>query len=113
MSRLSVRAGLVLVAAGFALAAGCTKQIRITQYPEFYTPDLKTVAVVPFRATVANRAAGDAVAEQFARSLAGTKTYQVYSRYDLKTILDEQDMQLALGDDPNKAAQGLAKSGKV
>jgi hypothetical protein len=112
MSRIaSLRTTLVLLIC--LIAAGCSQKITITQYPEFYSEDLKTVAVVPFRNTTNIKTAGDTIAEQFARSLAGTQTYQVFSRYDLKTVLDEQDLRLALGGDATEAAKAMGKSGKV
>ena len=96
-----------------ALAGGCTKTIVITQYPEFYTPDLKTIAIVPFRNNTPDRTAGENISEQFARALAGNGTYAVYNRSDLKTLLNEKDLQLALGNDQAASAKMFERTGKV
>lgn len=95
------------------LAAGCTKQITITQYPAFWTDDLKTVAVVPFRNTTNVQGAGETIAEQLARGMAANRTYKVYNRYDLKTQMDEADLQMALGGDTAQAAKAMEKIGNV
>lgn len=111
MSRfLSVRTFVMLL---ICVAGGCSQKITIMQYPEFYSEDLKTIAVVPFRNTTNIKSAGDTVAEQLARSLAGTGTYQVFSRYDLKTLLDEQDLQIALSGNESQTAKMFSKTGKV
>jgi hypothetical protein len=102
--------GLVIWA---GLMAGCSKKIAITQYPEFWTEDLKVIAVVPFRNTSGVNNAGETVSELLARALAGNGTYTVYNRSDLKTLLDEQDLRLALSGDSSQSTKALGKSGKV
>ncbi|RPI60904.1 MAG: hypothetical protein EHM48_06495, partial [Planctomycetaceae bacterium] len=73
-----LKCGLLLLLAATALVGGCSRKITITQYPEFWTEDLRTIAVVPFRCTEGNRQAGDAVSEQFARAMAYNRTYSVF-----------------------------------
>ena len=96
-----------------AVMPGCTKKMVITQYPSFYTSDLKTVAVVPFRNATNNPAAALSVCDPFAAMLASNGTYRVYNRNDLKTLLDEQDLQIALGSDSSAAAMKFQKIGDV
>ena len=111
--RTSLRWSLFLAFAAAGMTGGCSQKITITQYPAFWTEDLKTIAVVPFRCTAANRQAGDAIAEQAARALAGNGTYHVFSRYDLKTIMDEKDLAAAMSGDAAASAKAFSKTNKV
>lgn len=84
-------------------AGGCSKEITITQQPEFWTPELKTVAVVPFKNLTNVKDAGQMVSDSLANALMANGTYRVFNRSDLKTLMDEQDLKLALGANPNSA----------
>lgn len=57
--------------------AGCGKSVEITEYPAFYTPELKHVVVLPFENAAYHYRAGQKVADDFARTLARNGTYQV------------------------------------
>ncbi len=92
---------------------GCDVKTKITQYPTFYTPDLKTVAVVPFRSQCQDRSAGDIIADRVANGISATETYKIYNRNDLKAVLDEKDLNLALGGDSAQAADAFKRSGNV
>jgi len=98
-----------LLLAGLSMAAGCTKKIWVVQIPDFYTPDLKTVAVAPFRNQTDHQGAGDIISDKVASGLMANGTYKVFNRNDLKTLLDEQDLQIALGSDQAAAAGQLQK----
>jgi len=65
----------VLVAAACALS-GCGQTIVVRQYPPFYSPDLKTLAVVPFAAAGAGYPA-DEFTGRFCRALRINGTYEV------------------------------------
>jgi TolB-like protein len=104
------------------LLGGCTQQIEITQYPDFYNPDdpstnIQSLAVLPFRnqAPDADKAkAGDAVAENLAGLLSQTKTYRdVYNRNNLSALFDEQDLQVLMGGDPAASADRFKKHTQV
>jgi hypothetical protein len=103
---------LALVLASAALA-GCSKTITITQYPVFYKPELKTLAVVPFRNASHDRNAGSAVADHLSAALMSNGTYQVFNRADVKSLLDEHDLQIAFGGNAGAAAAKFKKMGKV
>lgn len=109
------RIALMILAAATALAAGagCSKELTIVQYPPFWTSDLQTIAVVPFRNATGVQGAGDAVADELARAMAANQTYKVYSRNDLKALLDQEDLKMALGGDASQASAALAKVGSV
>ncbi len=104
---------LALLAGAVSTAAGCSKKIWVIQTPDFYTPDLKTVAVVPFRNQTDWTGAGDIISDKLAAALMANGAYRVFNRNDLRTLLDEQDLQLAFGSDDAAAAQTLAKLGNV
>ena len=104
------------------LVTGCSQQIEITQYPAFYNVDdpsrnIKSVAVLPFRnqATGPDAAkAGDTIAEKLATRLMASGTYeQVYNPKDLGALLDQQDLKIALGGDPEASAAQFRKIGNV
>jgi len=113
---------LVGIALGWliaAVAAGCGgKPIQITQYPRFYDPrnpatHVKTIAVVPFRNQVPQAKAqtvGEAISEELASALGNTGTYgQVYNRAALQTMLNEQDLKIALGGNPQSMSSVFKK----
>ncbi|HUU91061.1 MAG TPA: hypothetical protein VM238_07610, partial [Phycisphaerae bacterium] len=53
---------------------GCTKKIVVTQYPSFYTPQLKSIVVVPFQNGTRDPAAGQVMADKFATALMANGT---------------------------------------
>jgi hypothetical protein len=102
----------VLVMLAGALC-GCEAKTKVIQYPTFYTSDLKTVAVVPFRNQSQDQNAGDIVSDRLANGISATETYKVYNRNDLKALMDEKDLQLVLCDDTAQAADAFKRIGKV
>ena len=101
-----------LVMAG-AIPGGCDKKLVITQVPTFYTPDLKVIAVAPFRNQTQWRGANEIIADQVAAGLMANGSYKVFNRNDLKTVLDESDLNIALGADSVAAAGQLKKLTQV
>ena len=84
---------------GLVLVAGCDEKMWITQVPEFYSPDLKSIAVAPFRNQTSWGGAGESISDKVATVLAANGAYRVYNRNDLKTVMDESDLRMALGGD--------------
>ena len=105
------RALLLLVAV--AAAGGCSKKMTIVQVPEFYTAELKTLAVVPFRNQSGWRNAGQIIADKLAAALMANGAYRVFNRNDLKALMDEKDLQIALGDDSAAAATAFKRLTQV
>lgn len=103
---------LGLLATTFLFLGGCGKNIEVTQYPAFYTEDLKVIAVTPFRSGPEAQAGG-MIADNVANALGANGTYKIFNRSDLKAILDERDLQIAMGGDTQAAATELRKTGKV
>jgi hypothetical protein len=104
--RIALLGSLVLV---LSSAGGCSKKIWVTQTPDFYTPKLQTVAIAPFRNQTQWQGAGDIVSDKVAAALIANGAYRVYNRNDLKTVLNEQDLQIALGSNAAAAAGKLQK----
>ncbi len=90
-------AWLLLLSAFAAICGGCSKKIWITRYPSFWTPDLKSVAVVPFRNSTSSSTAGQLIADRLAATLAANGTYEVLNRNDLAPLLEQRDLKLAFG----------------
>jgi hypothetical protein len=97
------------------MLSGClegSKKITITQYPSFYTPDLKSILVVPFENAAPDKSAGAAISDKFANALMANQTYQVFSRNDLKMLTDQADINTAASGTDSLAAV-LRSRGKV
>ncbi|MGC9453910.1 MAG: CsgG/HfaB family protein [Phycisphaerae bacterium] len=76
------------------LVGGCSKKMWITQYPSWYSSELKTIAVVPFRNTTSVKGAGEAVSEQLARAMMANGTYEVVSQSDVAAMSEQVDLML-------------------
>jgi hypothetical protein len=114
---MSNRAGVPLMAIiallAAAVLAGCSETLVITQVPEFNSPDLKAIAVAPFRNQTTRKGAGDIIADNLATGLTANGTYKISNRNDLKTVMDENDLQIALGGNAAAAADKLKKLTQV
>jgi len=66
--------------------------------PTFYKPELKSIVVLPFRneSTATGQNPGTIIVDKLVAALRANGTYTVYSRNELKTLMDDQDLQLAL-----------------
>jgi len=67
---------------------GCHRKIWISQHPRFYTPELKTIVVAPFRNATGRPAAGRVISGKVAAALAANATYEVLTRSDLAMPTD-------------------------
>lgn len=103
-----VRPAAACLLACLAGVGGCGKKIWITQYPSFYTPDLQTILVVPFKNATTHPAAGRIVSEKVATALAANATYRIVRRGDLKVLAG-----LEAPGEPGALAATLRKGGKV
>ncbi len=102
------RWAIALVLAFFCVLGGCSKKITVIQFPEFYTPELKTIAVVPFTNATNNRGAGSVLTDAVASGMRANGTYKVFNRNELEALLSERDRQIAFGNDPKAAADKFA-----
>ncbi|MBN1347040.1 MAG: hypothetical protein JXQ73_30395 [Phycisphaerae bacterium] len=89
--------GRVLLAIVIApILVGChgsTKQdaIWIYRYPTFFKDDLKRIAVLRFGNRTRVRGVGERISDKVSAVLTNNRTYEVYTRTNLKDILREQD----------------------
>ncbi len=107
-SARALAAGAILLV---ALAAGCSKSVPIYRIPEWYTEEIKAVAVVPFDSRQGGLEPGDQ--ERFAEDLArtieapGKFRFYVYTPRELRRILSKEDYRLASSGEPDRIARGL------
>jgi len=99
-ARAKARNGVVLLAVAAALAAGCgggsrKDKIWVYRYPDFYRPDLKRVAVLPFANRTRVRNVGRRISDKVATLLTNNRTYEVYTRTHLADVLKEHDLAAA------------------
>jgi hypothetical protein len=85
------------VVAVVSLTSGCggsskKDQIWIYQYPAFYKPDLKRIAVLPFGNRTRVRGVGERISDKVSAILTNNRTYEVYTRTHLKDIDKELKM---------------------
>jgi hypothetical protein len=93
-----------LVAVAAALAGGCKTRMPVLEYPDFYGPELQTVAVAPFRGEGGGGHPGRMVSYKFAEALAVNGTYDVVGpanlpspqRYFPPSIQNDDDVQKVL-----------------
>lgn len=99
---------LALVLGGLGTLGGCSKKINVVQFPVFYTQELQTIAIVPFKNATRHAGAGDILTDAVAAGMRANGTYKVFNRNELAALLDERDRQIAFGDNPKAAAAKLA-----
>ena len=69
----------VLLVGLIAVAGGCTEEMWVDQYPAFYDPNLRTVAVAGFAGRTRDPHAGRTVTDDLTRALRANGTYEVLS----------------------------------
>ncbi len=95
------------------MLGGCSKKFTIYQQPEFYDGSIKAIAVTPFRNQTSVADAGNTVSDRLAAALIANGTYKVYNRNDHRVLSDERDLQLDLGQDPEKVEAMFRQLGDV
>ena len=98
------------------LVVGCNggkkSTITVVRHPEFYQPELKRVAVIPFGDQSGNPEAAKYMGRRLETALVNNKTYEVYTREHLKEVLSEQDLAAA-GIVDSDVARRIGKLGSV
>ena len=94
-------------------AAGCEKTFPVTVYPEFYSPELKTVAVLPFSNASLEPRAGQFVTERVVSALKENRTYEVLGPAELKARLAAVGVNLPSDPPPGLATDALRRLGGV
>ena len=99
---------------GLAALAGCTKKITIYRVPPFWTPDISSIAVIPFQSAAGNRQAGLIVSDQVASVLSTNAAYKrVYNRSHYKNIVDEKRLRMNWSQNPSAFAAPFRRWGKA
>ncbi len=91
---------------------GCAS-MTVEQYPAFYTPDLKTVAVVRFEGSSWRSRGGWDVADRLAKVLADNGTYRVIGPYEVRSKLASVGFVLPRWIDRDAVADALRRVGGV
>ena len=91
------------------IGIGCTKTIEISQYPSFYTPDLRSVAILPFDNDTLNASAGQYLTEQLTRSLRANGTYKVAGPRELTVSLGAEELKNLPSGDKQAAAELIGR----
>jgi hypothetical protein len=115
MAGLQVRLpGVLLVAAGMLATTGCAeKTFWVRRYPQFYTPDLKVVGVVPFHNQSSRPGAGAIFAHRLAAALKSTGTYRVLGPWELRARLKAKGLQINPRPTDGTMTEELKKLGNI
>jgi hypothetical protein len=92
---------------------GRSKSFTAREYPTFYDPNIRTVAVVPFRNDMQTRDAGFLVAEDLAAALRINGTYSVIPPRKLHSLLREKNLPELSPTDYAKDAEELRTLGGI
>ncbi len=84
--------GILAIAA--LLSGGCSEKITITEYPEFYSEDLKTIAVLPFASRAFRPEAGPFFTERLVGALAANGSYRILAGPALAAKLKQAGVKM-------------------
>ena len=85
---------LVAVSLLVSAVGGCNAKLTVDRYPDFYDPELKSVAVVPFANLTQEPQAGTFLAERLAEALRANGTYQAVGPAELNSMLAKVNLAL-------------------
>jgi len=92
---------------------GCTKTIEVNRYPDFYTPDIESVAILPFDNDTLTVNAGRYVSEQLAIALGDNGTYGVIDSDQMASGPGGEDVKNLRPHDTQAAAELVARFTKA
>ncbi len=95
-----------------AAMGGCSESFYVKQYPEFYTPQIKSVAVMPFINESLRARAGDVFASHLAAGLDDNGTYLAAGPYELRRMLGDKELDGLVRQDANASIDALRNLGK-
>lgn len=78
-----------------SMLGGCmlpTKAPVITQYQNFYRPDQRRIAVLPFQNSTPESGIGLRMSNQISNGLANSGAYEVFTRHELGDVLQEREL---------------------
>ncbi|MFP4354676.1 MAG: hypothetical protein ACLFUJ_06085 [Phycisphaerae bacterium] len=99
--------------AGMAIAAcllgGCEKTITLRRYPDFYTPRLRTVAVLDLQNDALQDNAGRYISRRLADAIQAAGTYGTIGPAELEAQLDQAGTTLPKAMEPESQARAIAQ----
>jgi hypothetical protein len=95
------------------VASGCTKTIVVRRYPAFWTPELKTVAVLPLANDSLDVRAGEFMTDRLTEALRANGTYEVVGAGELVRRVESAGLAIRPGDDETAIAATLRKLGGI
>ena len=99
----------VLVTSTVFIAAGCQTEFTVNHYPAFYSPSIKSVAVLPLENESSRKGAGVAVADHLSAALAANGTYKVAGPGRIEQLLKDKQMPALQKNNNQAIAEELAK----
>jgi hypothetical protein len=87
--------------------------VLVRQYPPFYDPNIRAVAVLPFQNETNARGTGELVAENLAAALQVNGTYKVIPPSRLQTLVTEGKLASLSPTDYRQDAEQLGRLGSV
>lgn len=112
MRRWVIRCLLMCIPLTGCNGGGKESKIWVSRTPDFYRPELKRIAVIPFGAKCGNPVAARHLSDKLEAMLVNNKTYEVYTRQHLKDVLSEQDLSAA-GIVDGELAKKIGRLGSV
>jgi hypothetical protein len=103
----------VAICAGMIALSGCSQSFTAREYPSFYDPNLRTIAVVPFHNETNARGAGTLAAENLAAALRVNGTYTVVPPHKLRSLIAQKKLQRLSRTDYQEDAEELRKLGGI
>ncbi len=105
----------ILAAACMAATAlcGCSRSFTAREYPSFYDPNLRTVAIVPFENETNTPGAGMQAAENLAAALRINGTYVVVPPRKLQSLMAQKKLRGLSRTDYQEDARQLRELGTV
>ena len=92
---------------------GCSQSFTAREYPAFYDPSLRTVAVVPFRNETHAPSAGLMATVDLAAALQVNGTYSIIPPQKLRSLIREKKLSELSRTDSAKNAEELRRLGSV
>jgi len=96
-----------LLGAALLTAGGCKTMLPVRQYPSFYDPSIRTVAVVDFANSTLRGPAGTFLSRRLADALKANGTYRVIGPAELKGKLAAAGASIPQGAGPDDVAGAL------
>lgn len=114
MVRYINRIQVIFVVCGVLTAlSGCSESFIAHQYPSFYDPNLRTVAVVPFQNDTTRRGAGIMASDSLSAALHANGTYRIVPPRKLQALVEQKKLRALSRTDYQKDAGEFRELGGI